>query len=622
MDGALGCARWLRPAFDDGTLVVTPLSRIVFFAALTAGATGGTSAHAEPPALPNGQSALRAQIEETIADLDSPFYSVRSEAALQIELWLRRRDTAPLLSKRFEQLNLQPDLPLEVRSRVSLWRARFSRARTELPQTITPSELEQLVRQLDDDSYALRAGATERLRWLAGSENLAGPVLLCLRRRLAEPWISEDCFRRVDFVDNIAWAAWMSHEAPELKAASPSDEQVQKWLDALTRAPAELDQGADLLRRVAHRKLLDALTQDRDVPRLKAAIEARAGGNKYAAEVLATFVDLTKPAIVFESWSGGVQVLEEYCPVGAVAQIPDADRPIIFDRINEEEAHCKGAGSLPRGDYPLGIAFLPANSATAKPAIFFLTNLSTPRRQIAYSYTVKTDPTARLAQLSRQTLDRFAARKRMLDYDDLAILGQLDTAEVSRFAGRFFATMSDGPVEEDFDEMLLSGPRPGELTSQNSCFGAICIQLLKKGTRDAAPGLVAALRQKKFRQPTAGEPYWLAWMAAFVIARRDPWPDLDAFLAENLNNQQTIVLGNDQDNRLQKGTETATVGAMAAAMLARRHGCRPLSLGLVRTFDKQMETFNLYGYRYGKPEDVERVLQWWKAQSAAEAKQM
>ena len=143
---------------------------------------------------------------------------------------------------------------------------------------------------------------------------------------------------------------------------------------------------------------------------------------------------------------------------------------------------------------------------------------------------------------------------------------------------------------------------------------------------------MAALRQNRFRQPIPAEPYRLPWLAAFAIARRDPWPDVDAWLAENLDNPQTIALDRDQSgNRLRRATdspgthggstgyseETATVGAMAAALLARRHACRPAALGLLRTSDKQMEAFNLYGYRYGKPADIERVRQWWKAQSAA-----
>ena len=444
--------------------------------------------------------------------------------------------------------------------------------------------------------------------------------------------ISEDCYRRVDSVCNLAWGAWMASDAPELNVVSPSDEQIRKWLGALTQTSTVRGANADLLRRVARRQLLNALMEDRDVPRLKAAMEARASSDKNAAAVLSDLIELTRPVVVSESWTGGAQVLDERLVVGLPARATDAEHPIFFDRVNEEAAHCASGSVLPRGDYPVGAAFVSPNCDPERPAIFYLTYLSSPRRQIAYSYSVATDPAARLARLSRRTLDRFIAQKRLLDVNQLATLGQLDANEVSRFASRSFVTMKDGPVEVDFEQGVEFSLRADQLSSLNSCFGAICAQLVKMGTQDAAPGLIAALRHNKFRQPIPSEPYRLPWLAAFAIARRDPWPDLDAWLAANLDNQQTIALDYDELGRRlpraartpgTQGTatgsseETATIGAMAAALLARRHACRPAALGLVRTHDKQMEAFNLYGYRYGKPDSIERVRKWWNAQSAA-----
>ena len=610
------------------------LSRIFLFAALTASAVVGSKARAEPPARPDQRAESRARIQEKIADLDSPFYSVRSRTAAELEQWLGRTDLAPILSEQFEQLNFQADLPMEIRWRISLWRKRLPPARSEPPQTVSEDELARLVLQLDDDSYAAREGATERLLWMAGSERLAGPIMVGLRRRLAEPAISEDCYRRVESVCNVAWGAWVASDAPELNAPSPSDEQVRMWLDELTESSPGRGVNLELLRRAARRRMLYALTQDRDVPRLKAAMEARARGDKNAAALLDELIDLTRPAVVSESWSGGAQILEQRLVLGVPAQAQDGEHPIFFDRVNDETAHCESGAALPPGDYPVDIAFVPPNYDPQHPVIFYLIYLSTPRRQIAYSYFVKTDRAARLARLSRRTLDRYASQKRQLDGDQLATLDQLDAREVSRFAGRIFETMPDGPVAFDLDQdfAFVHRRRPGQFGSRDSCFGAICAQLLTTGTREAAPGLMAALRQKRFRPPLPSEPYWLPWMAAFAIARRDPWPDADAWLAENLDNPQTIVLDRGQAGRRLRraaetpGTkgpatgdseETATIGAMAAALLARRHACRPASLGLLRTSDKRMEVFNLYGYRYGKPEDIERVRQWWKAQSAA-----
>ena len=141
------------------------------------------------------------------------------------------------------------------------------------------------------------------------------------------------------------------------------------------------------------------------------------------------------------------------------------------------------------------------------------------------------------------------------------MLGQLDAREVSRFASRYFLVMEDGTVEEDLDQE--SSTSRSHLGSQSSRFGAICAQLAVDGTREAAPGLLEAIRQKKFLSPTPLGPYRLQWLAALSIARRDPWPDVDAWLAENIDNQQTVIIDHD---------EAAEIGATAAGLLLARHG--------------------------------------------------
>ena len=128
----------------------------------------------------------------------------------------------------------------------------------------------------------------------------------------------------------------------------------------------------------------------------------------------------------------------------------------------------------------------PIGPPTCPEAVFHLVNLPTPRRQIAYSYYVKTDPAARLAKLSRRTLDRFLAEKKLLSDSELGMLGQLDAREVSRFASRYFLLVEDGTVEEDLDQE--SSTSRNHLGRQSSRFGAICAQLALDGTREPRRG--------------------------------------------------------------------------------------------------------------------------------------
>ena len=128
-------------------------------------------------------------------------------------------------------------------------------------------------------------------------------------------------------------------------------------------------------------------------------------------------------------------------------------------------------------------------------------------------------------------------------------------------------------------------------------------QLAVDGTREAVPGLLEAIRRKKFDPPTPLAPYRLEWLAAFSIARRDPWPEVDAWLAENIDNQETVLI--DQ-------AEAAEIGATAAGLLLTRHRERPEAFGLCTTVDPQLAELKLTGFRYAASGNVERVRQWWR----------
>ena len=132
------------------------------------------------------------------------------------------------------------------------------------------------------------------------------------------------------------------------------------------------------------------------------------------------------------------------------------------------------------------------------------------------------------------------------------------------------------------------------------------VQLAVNGTREAVPGLLEAIRQKKFNSPTPLGPYRLQWLAAFAIARRDPWPVVDAWLAENIHNQQTVLIDHD---------DAATIGATSAGLLLSRHDQKPAAFGLQSAADPQLTEMNISGYRYSAADGIQRIREWWKKQA-------
>ena len=144
---------------------------------------------------------------------------------------------------------------------------------------------------------------------------------------------------------------------------------------------AKRDLHAAIRRRIARQELLDVLSQDREVPRVKAAIEAHLRGklDHEAAAGLKELLDLTRPALVAESWSGGKQMLEQHLVVGQPMHIPGAAHPSHFDRADDHVAHCVSGNSLTPGDYPVGVAF-PAPNWHSRPARPSFTSSIFPRR--------------------------------------------------------------------------------------------------------------------------------------------------------------------------------------------------------------------------------------------------
>ena len=184
------------------------------------------------------------------------------------------------------------------------------------------------------------------------------------------------------------------------------------------------------------------------------------------------------------------------------------------------------------------------------------------------------------------------------------MLGQLEAHEVSRFASRYFLAVDDGTVDEDLEqESSTSRSHLGKLGGR---FAAICSKLALDGRQEAVPGLLEAIRQKRVLSPTPLGPYRWQWLAALSIARRDPWPEVDAWLAENIDNQQTLIIDH---------AEAPEIGATAAGLLLNRRQEQPEAFGLQAATDSELAEMNLPGFRYRTPDDVQRVRKWWQRES-------
>ena len=453
---------------------------------------------------------------------------------------------------------------------------------TPVEQERVRGELPGLIEQLDSERYEVRRRAAETLEQWVGRDEL-GTLLSGEFQRL---------LLRTDVSFEVRWH--LERWARRLPPPPPVPPEAISAAE-LERLIAWLDDDSHSVRLAAVGRLRWLLGRDEQVPLLKRAIEARLQRpiDPSSSGQLRKLLELTRPAMVAEYWQGGRHLAEQHLIVGVPSLSAGAVRPSHFDRIDDEVAHCVSGHNLSPGDYPVGVAFPHPN----QPGAFFcLINLSTPRRRMDYERRLRTDESQRLAALSRRTLDRLLAARRPLARDELVMLAQLDHKEVSRFAGKHFHLVEDKP---------LSRTLPGHGAGLSSRFGMICARLATDGTQEAVPGLLEAIEKNRFLPPTSTAPYQYHWLAALAIAGRDPWPEVDSWLAEQIPRDDIPVEGSPH------GPE---IGATAAALLLTRHGRTPAQFGLQPAVEPMLLRLGVKGHRFSTADARKNVQRWWDEQ--------
>ena len=553
---------------------------------LCAAAEAARGAAASPADEPGG---LHGRVTRLLEQLNSDRFEVRRKAADEIDGLVARPELGHKLAGEFQRALVRTDISFEVRRQVERWSRRLPLPPLEPVADVSPQELDDLVRRLDDDSYAVRLGAVRRVEWLLGNPKLICPIMLRLKQRFSGESLDGEARRRLEALWQRARAAWLNNDTADQGLPAVSDRQIGRWLDDLVRP------GTGGAADAAECELLDLLARDDYLPRLKRAIEARLAQKPSAAAdaKLRCLLDWTKPELVVEYWAGRQERFEQHLLVGVPTRSEGAARPTCFDRVDGQWAHCKSGNSLVPGNYRVGEAF----PHPQQPGAFFhLASLPTPRRRMAYLCSANAGQQKRLAAISRRTLDQVLADKRSLSEPELLMFEQLDAAEVSRFAGRYFLVVDDRETARSGMQRL--GGRP-------SRFGMICTRLAIDGGRDAMPGLAEAIEKNRFRPPTLLAPYRLELLAALSIATRDPWPGVDDWLADRLDESKLLVEGH---------ASGAELGATAAAVLLKRHGQDAAGYGLLAIEERLLERLHVHGYRFGNEQARAKVQQWWHEQ--------
>jgi hypothetical protein len=354
----------------------------------------------------------------------------------------------------------------------------------------------------------------------------------------------------------------------------------------------------------AERQLLVWLVFEESSARTAAALGQRieAGGLRPDATArLDAVYAWSRPAMAAEFWLDGKHHSLQHLVLGVPNQPERAAKASLFDRCDEESAHCVSGNNLAPGDHPVGV-FFPHPSELQANALFHLVNLPTPRRRLAYEFAFPIEKKSdeeidrlsdrRRGPITKKTVAYLLKQKRTLTPREIDMFQFLDPDEASKFVEPYLTGIAD----ERYDS---GSPQP---FGNGSIHGWFAYRMTDVATAEAGRALAAAIDKRRILEPTAAKPYRIEWVAALMLAREVPWDGLDAWLAGLIDRTDALKIDD---------AKPADVGASAAALLVERHGADPSAFHLERREYGDLIDLENPGYRFTEPEGREAVKRWW-----------
>jgi hypothetical protein len=570
--------------------------------------------------VPQDESSVAADVDlpRLIANLDSEDFEERRHAAERLEELASASHWQERLAAAIGQALVDPMTSIEVRGRLTRLAESLPKYEPEFPKELPPGELEVLIGQLDANFFGVRLGAANRLRWLVERPEWACEVIERLKERRRDPNLSAEVRQRIEPIWDAARRTWLASEPATWRLREVSEAEFRRWIDELAEPAAPSDSPTAAQRQAVQQELLDLLVRDEYLPRVKTALEERlaVGDLDAASEVrLSSLLEWTHPMLVSEFWSqqSGVENRSlQYLRVGEKNYVPGAANPWLFDYVDDQRAHCVIGNNLKPGDYRVGVLFPhPRPFGADSEGQFRLVNLPTPRRRMAYEYYLKLSEAERFAELCRRTLDDLLSQKRPIKEAELVMLEMFakhESAAVSRFACAYLPEQGDPEPPDRAAERK---------TGRASPYANLCNLLVEHGTRDAVPGLLRAVAEKRFPALEGEENCDWPWLAALAIAQHDPWtardsPDDDGFLSCD---DWLAGLIERTDRLSTESDRPPELGATAAAILLERHAIEPGRFGLEPAGDRLIAEVGGPNYRFTSPTLREKVLDWWREQN-------
>lgn len=566
---------------------------------ILAGAAGAQQPANQQPPEKKAAAAPTQSLEMLLAGLQAESYFQRRTAKEQLQEWIVAQPGKQAAAALEQQLG-NPRWALDVRHEIEGFLAKLPAPPNAMPaEAPTVEQIAAVVANLSAEPTPAAPGIRHVAQWQIERWAKLPPPAICLvvdelRRHLADEQLAFDVRRQLEHLHHLARRTWVMSDPAKWKHPEVNREQLAAWVDTLASTDNERNA---LAIRTARRELLDHLMRDELVDDIETLLTERLQAGTLSRQANNRLLELKEwciPSLVAEVWSDRALLTIQLLQVGVPQHPFGAANITLFDRVDDQKAHCVSGNSLQPGDYPVMEA-IPHPSSPGP--MFHLTNTPNPRRQMAYRYRLQSQSEEeRLKEITARTLANWIDARKSINERQILLLGALDPATVSKRIGEYFMV-----VDDRRSEVAAEGFFPDDTRH----FAKLCIVLGNIGTREAAPGLIKAIEKDRFLPPSAGEER-LEWAALLAIAARDPWEGLDAWLLE----QAASDLQLSRYSVEEQSEWDATLGACAAALFLKRRGLEPEEHGLRALVFRRAVNYVPW-YRFNKPADRERFLQVW-----------
>jgi hypothetical protein len=558
-------------------------------------ATAATNACRDFSSSPSALHALPKDVPGLIRKLDDDSFEVRQTAALRLERLSRDPECAASMAECFEDVLCAEQTSAEVRNQLA---EILSNLPPASPLQLSSAEIDDLLMRLDVDSFAARSAAGAQLARLERNPAMYRSLLEGIKAQLADPNLPKTSRQQFEELWQAVHGEWLLSDSKHWNLPVVPAATMCRWIDKLVKERPQEFHGDWLPHRTATRELLDLIVRPDTCEAATKAIEDRLVAKNLgiaARTRLTAILEWTRPGVAIEIWSERHLSLTEFCPVPIPNALQRKNGSNDFDRVNDLQLHCETDEILDPGDYPVGEAMSGSNSDE----FWCLVNLPTAQRRLAYDYELhfRTDA-RRLEEITVQTLHRRLDHNAALDGCNEHLLDLLDHDAISRLADSFLMQMND--ASPDSSKTSHSNP-----LGSPSRHGKFCLWLADHGTREAIPGLVHANDSERVFKPDHDCPVNLPWLAALILANRDPWQGEDAWLAAQIARTEKLDINCSAD-----------VGATAAAMLLRRNRELPRDFGVEEVDSEALGSLQFRAYHFSTPARRNAVERWWSLKSA------